>query len=99
MTCRKAHAAAFNPFVVYDRTAVDVVGETRVWQSSPGYGREFCPGCGSRVIGRNGAEVEISLGSYDEPGEVTPAYESWIVRREPWLTALGVPQFAADRVP
>jgi hypothetical protein len=97
LTCRKAHAAAFNPFVVFDRWAVQVSGETRRWESSPGYSREFCPVCGSRVLGANGDEVEVSLGSFDRPGEVTPEYESWVVRREPWLAPLDVTQFPGDR--
>lgn len=97
LTCRKAHAAAFNPFAVYDRWAVEVNGETRTWESSPGYAREFCPACGSRVIAGDGVEVEISLGSFDEPGEMSPHYECWTIRREPWLTPLDVPQFPGNR--
>ena len=96
-TCRKAHAAAFNPFVVFDREAVAVSGEPKIWESSPGYQRAFCPDCGSRMIGYNATEAEISLGSFDQPGRVTPEYGSWIVWREPWLPALNVPQFSADR--
>ncbi|WP_414695607.1 GFA family protein [Phenylobacterium sp.] len=49
LTCRSAPAAAFNPFFVYVRWAVDVTGETRSWESSPDYAREFCAACGSRV--------------------------------------------------
>ena len=97
LTCRKAHAAVFNPFVVYDRSAVAVTGETQAWLSSPDYARTFCPACGSRVLGLNGDEVELSLGSFDDPGVVAPTYESWVVRREPWLAPLKVPQFPGNR--
>jgi hypothetical protein len=97
LTCRKSHATAFNPFVVYDRAAVDVAGETRDWESSPGYVRTFCPSCGSRVVARNGPELEISLGSFDAPGELAPQYEVWTVRREPWLPSFGLPLFAENR--
>lgn len=96
MTCRKAHAAAFNPFLVFDAAQVEVEGEVKAWESSPGYRRWFCARCGSRVFADNG-EYEISLGSYDEPGWFTPQYESWIVRREPWLAPLAAPQFAENR--
>lgn len=97
LTCRKAHAAAFNPFVVYDRAAVAITGESNAWESSPGYRRAFCPACGSRVWGGNGAELEISLGSFDKPGEVAPEYECWTVRRETWLAPLDLPQFPGNR--
>ncbi len=99
LTCRKAHAAVFNPFVVYLREQVDIRGKLECWRSSPRFERLFCPACGSRVIGGDvgGAEVEISLGSFDEPGQVTPAYESWVIRREPWLKPLDVPQNPGER--
>lgn len=99
MTCRKAHAAAFNPFVVFAREQVEITGELRDWPSSAGYERRFCPMCGSRVAGgdANGSEIELSLGSFDEIGLVEPQYESWIIRRESWLAVLDVPQHACDR--
>lgn len=99
LTCRKAHAAAFSPFVVFARAQVNVSGALKSWLSSPDYDRQFCAVCGSRVIGVNGAEVEISLGSFDEPNQVTPQYESWIKRREAWLSPLDLPQYDEDRTP
>ncbi|WP_122465003.1 GFA family protein [Brevundimonas lutea] len=99
LTCRRAHGAAFNPFVVFDAAAVEVTGSPRSWFSSPGYDRQFCDACGSRVIALNGDEVEISIGSLDEIGLLEPQYESWIVRREPWLSALDKPQHAHKRAP
>ena len=97
MTCRKAHGAAFNPFVVFAPQQVEVDGELCAWVSSAGYERRFCPACGSRVIGVNGPEVELSLGSFDAPGIFEPQYESWVSRREPWLAPLHVPQHEQDR--
>ncbi|WP_293468298.1 GFA family protein [Phenylobacterium sp.] len=99
MTCRKAHAAAFNPFVVFKAEAVEVTGNLRSWFSSAGYDRQFCGECGSRVIALNGDEVEVSLGSLDEPGLLDPQYESWIVSREPWLAPLDRPQHPRERQP
>lgn len=99
MTCRKAHASAFNPFVIFDRSQVEVTGELSSWQSSPGYDRQFCARCGSRIWGANGGEVEISMGSFDEIGEFEPEYESWVIRREPWLTPLDVPHNDENRQP
>ena len=98
LTCRKAHASAFNPFLVFAPDQVEVRGELTDWFSSPTYVRRFCPQCGSPVCGGDADEVEISLGSFDEPGLFEPQYELWVIRREPWLTALGVAQFTGDRV-
>lgn len=97
LTCRKAHASAFNPFLVLAAQDVEVTGPTRTWRSSSGYDRRFCGVCGSRIIALNGDEAELSLGSLDEPGKLEPQYESWTVRREPWLAPLAVPQFSRER--
>jgi hypothetical protein len=98
LTCRKAHAAAFNPFIVFAARQVTVTGTLANWHSSADYDRRFCPECGSRVMGVNGDEIELSVGSFDQPDLFQPAYESWTVRREHWLRALDVPQHAGDRV-
>ena len=99
MTCRKAHASAFNPFVVFGREQVEVTGEVDSWDSSPGYTRSFCPVCGSRVFGGDQKEIEISLGSFDDPSQFEPQYESWTVRRENWLRPLAIAQHHHDRSP
>ena len=97
LTCRKAHGAAFMPFAVYDGDKVRVQGVLKSWLSSPGYDRAFCPSCGSRVLGRNGAEIELSLGSLDAENQLTPQYESWIKHREAWLSPLDTPQYDENR--
>jgi hypothetical protein len=97
MTCRKTHGGVFNPFVVFATEAVAFQGVLSGWESSPGYIRQFCPTCGSRVSAINGHEIELSLGSLDATGLLIPQYESWTIRREPWLAPLDVPQFTQDR--
>ncbi|MFN3667894.1 MAG: GFA family protein [Brevundimonas sp.] len=97
MTFQKAHAAAFNPFVVFKADAVEITGKPRSWFSSPGYDRQFYGQCGSRVVAFNGDEVEVFLGSLDEPGLLEPQYESWVVRREPWLCVLNKPQHSREQ--
>jgi hypothetical protein len=44
------------------------------------------------LFGRTDDEVEVNLGSLDAPDQLTPTYESWIIRRESWL-----PPFPLDR--
>ncbi|CAN5501176.1 GFA family protein [soil metagenome] len=97
MTCRRAHASAFNPFLVFAPDQVRLSGQLASWVSSPAYDRRFCRLCGSRVVAEAHGEWEISLGSFDEPGQFAPQYENWTVRREPWLSALPVPQHEQNR--
>lgn len=98
MTCRKAHASAFNPFLVFHRDQVTIEGELANWESSAGYHRLFCPRCGARVVGGDprGDEVELSIGSFDDPGQFSPGYEMWTIRREPWLAPQNTPQHARN---
>lgn len=80
LDCRKHHGALFYAAAIFHEDAVTIAGETRDFR-----GRHFCPLCGSSVFARYGDEIEVHLGSLDEPGQLIPSYESWIVRREPWL--------------
>lgn len=97
MTCRKTHGAPFVAFVIYADADVTVDGALSEWRASPTYARCFCPRCGSRVLGRENGETELSLGVFDERGIFTPQYEAWVSRREPWQPALHVPQFEMGR--
>ena len=78
--CRKHHGALFFAAGMFPAGAVTVEGETRDWR-----GRHFCPRCGSSVFNRFGDEIEVHLGTLDEPGRLEPTYECWTARREPWL--------------
>lgn len=80
LDCRKHHGALFHASAVFPESAVTIEGEARAYG-----GRHFCPNCGSTVFGRSGDEIELNLGSLDAPDQLTPTYESWIVRRESWL--------------
>ena len=97
LTCQKAHAAAFYPFVVFRSEQVEISGDVVSWESSPGYERTFCAVCGSRVSGYVSGEIELSAGSFDDLSAFAPQYESWIIRRRPWLAPLDVPQFERNR--
>ncbi len=80
LDCRKHHGAPFYAAAIYPQEAVTISGETRDYK-----GRHFCPVCGSSVLARTGEEVELPLGSLDEPNQLVPSYESWTIRREAWL--------------
>ena len=80
LDCRKHHGALFFAAAIFPQDSVKISGETNEYQ-----GRHFCPRCGSSVFARFGDEVEVHLGSLDEPNQLKPTYESWIIRRETWL--------------
>lgn len=80
MDCRKHHGAVFYTAAIFPKGAVAVTGSTRDWA-----GRHFCPNCGSSVYAETASEIEVYLGTLDDPGPFQPDYESWVVRREGWL--------------
>jgi hypothetical protein len=80
LDCRKHHGALFHASAIFPEAAVTIEGEARTYA-----GRSFCPHCGSTVFGRSGDEVEVNLGSLDEPDQLQPTYELWTIRRESWL--------------
>lgn len=80
MDCRKHHGALFLASAIFPEDAVTIDGDTRSYN-----GRFFCPDCGSPVFGRSGDEVEVNLGSLDEPDQFEPTYELWTIRREAWF--------------
>lgn len=80
LDCRKHHGALFYAAAIYPEESVQIEGEARDYA-----GRFFCPRCGSSVFARSGGEIELHLGSLDEPDQLTPTYENWTIRREAWL--------------
>jgi len=61
-------------------------------------GRSFCPECGSRLFNLHDTDVEIRIGTLDDPPTgLVPMQEGWTKRREHWLTpAYEVPQYDED---
>ena len=80
MDCRKFHGALFHASAIYPENAFSVTGKTSSYE-----GRSFCPVCGSSVFSQSDDEIEINLGSFDEPDQFRPTYELWTIRRENWL--------------
>ncbi len=93
LECRKHHGALFHASAIFPQDAVTVEGEVHDYK-----GRFFCPRCGSPVFGRSDDEIEVNLGSLDEPDQLKPTYELWCVRRESWLPSFsGMKQYDRDR--
>ncbi|MCU0829880.1 MAG: GFA family protein [Tabrizicola sp.] len=93
LDCRKHHGALFHASAIFPETAVTITGQTRDFR-----GRHFCPDCGSSVFGRSGDEIEVNLGTLDQPSQFRPTYELWTIRREDWLPDFyGLRQVERDR--
>ncbi|MFO1057307.1 MAG: GFA family protein [Dongiaceae bacterium] len=92
LDCRKVSGGVLNVFATFPADRVTVTGETRLTPAGRAPGRRFCPRCGSPVFSHaeGSGEIEIHVGSFDEPGRVVPGYELWIGRREPWLPEIPV---------
>jgi hypothetical protein len=85
LDCRKHHGALFHASAIFPEAAVTITGQPHSYE-----GRSFCPRCGSSVFSQTEDEIEINLGSLDQPNQFRPSYELWTIRREAWL-----PPFAA----
>ena len=80
LDCRKHHGALFHAAAIFPLNAVTIIGDAQSYE-----GRFFCPRCGSSVFSVSVDEIEVNLGSLDEPDQLTPSYELWTIRRESWL--------------
>ena len=77
-TCRRNTGAPFWAFAVFARERFAVLsGETGFFQSSPESKRHFCRACGSPIYSEwsDSDEVDVTLGSLDEPERMRPSYE------------------------
>lgn len=98
MTCRKETGSVFNAFAIFPADQVTISGESRTWEAAPGGQRRFCPTCGSLVFYSDaGDEIEIMLGSFDQPDLFKPTYEAWTKRRESWLCTSDLISYPENR--
>lgn len=92
--CRQESGSAFTFYAVWPVGQFERVGETAEFR-----GQHFCPRCGSRLFSVDDREAEIKLGVLSPaPTPLTPTYELWVKRREPWLRPVpGAEQFDENR--
>jgi len=90
ITCRKAHAAAFNTAAAVEISQFKwVKGEDLLsfYESSPGKIRYFCSRCGSQLIkkveGRN--QLVLRVATLDEDPKKVPQSFIWVSHSVPWL--------------
>jgi hypothetical protein len=77
LDCRKHRGSLFQASAIFPAESVTIEGQRQDYA-----GRFFCPRCGSTVFGRSDDEIELNLGSLDDPDQFIPTYEIWTARRE-----------------
>lgn len=72
-------------------------GEIAWHHSAPGVTRGLCSNCGTSLTYEHKdrvGEIDVTLTSFDEPSEFTPAAHIWVEDKLPWVNIDdGLPQF------
>ncbi len=87
-SCRRAAGAnAVAWFTVDAASLVFTQGQPAVYRSSPPVQRAFCGHCGTPLTYRHQeapGEIDITVGSLDEPDRVAPAAHIWMQDAPGW---------------
>ncbi len=98
-TCRKNTGGPYLAFAVYAGDRVSFEGALKGYRA-PKIDRRFCPQCGTLIclVEDGNSEIDLMLGTFDEPPAFTPQYELWAGHRQDWLSAVpGARQYAGHR--
>jgi len=85
--CRKAHGVAFATYVAAPAAGFRLRGREHIvrWESSPGFFRCFCGGCGSVVPGdAMEGRVFLPAGNFEEDIGVRPLAHIFVASKAPW---------------
>ena len=101
-SCRRAAGAhAVGWFTVAAENFSYLSSLPALYRSSPGVRREFCARCGTPITYRcdpRPREVDITIGSLDDPGRVIPADHIWMADAPGWdRPADRLPQYPGHR--
>ncbi len=96
-SCRKATGAPVVAYVMFDRERVRFTeGERKIYESSPGVRRAFCPVCGTPLtwegVWGGRTITEFHIGTLDRPDAFTPDRHAFYGERIGWFDV-------ADRLP
>lgn len=87
--CRRANAAPAVAWAMYQQSQVTFLnGPPKVYESSPGANRGFCPHCGTQISFAAAyipGLIDITIGSLDDPSQVPPQLHYWESKRLPWI--------------
>lgn len=87
--CRRANAAPAVPWITVPPARISfTAGVPAEYRSSDHGTRTFCAACGTQLTfrtSRRPGDVDVTLCSLDDPGNIAPAYHIWSESRLPWL--------------
>jgi len=97
--CRRAHAAPMVAWAMYAQEQVRFTeGQPARYASSAAAQRGFCAGCGTQISFTADyipGLIDLTVGSFDQPENLPPAFHYWESERLPWLKSDdGLPRHA-----
>ena len=100
-SCRRHNGAPVVTLAGYTEAQVVWSGAPRkIYESSPGVGRAFCPDCGTPLTwegkgGDRGFIFEFHISTFDDPATLVPTAHAFHSERIPWFDiADGLPRYA-----
>jgi len=101
-SCRRHASSAVTTFVCVAREGFRYTqGAPTAYASSPGVTRTHCGRCGSPMTydsERNPQQVDLYIGTLDEPGAIAPAYHVHVEEQLPWFeVADALPRYAQGK--
>jgi hypothetical protein len=88
-------------WVTFDADQLEWTGAPKERRSSEQAVRGFCASCGTQLSFRRPAlpgEIDLTLGSLDDPNAIPPRDHTYVRSRISWLrVADGLPRFEAAR--
>ena len=98
--CRRSSGAAFVSWASFRPAAFEFTRGATAEYRYEGRIRTFCPLCGTSLTFRQETldEIDVTLGSLDEPALLTPVDHIWTEDQLPWIKlGDGLPRHARGR--
>lgn len=99
--CRRTTGAAFLSWFTVAASSFRFTRGVRArFQSSEHGTREFCPRCGTQLTFRSTQtpdEVDVTIGSLDQPEMVRPRDHTWVESALEWTPRASLPAFPKAR--
>jgi len=99
--CRRTSGAPFlSWFTVRRAEFAYLSGVPASFRSSAHGTRMFCPRCGTQLTfqsDRAPGEIDVTIGSLDEPARLAPRDHTQVATRLPWVELGHLPAFRAER--
>lgn len=98
LECQRQSGSAFAMSLRLRAADVQLIhGEPKTWTRPSDVGGpvacRFCATCGTRVWHEPSTPpgfIHIKSGTLDDPSQLAPQYESWTIRKHPWLAIAGL---------